>query len=35
MLDFASILKATVTLFTVIDIVGVLPLLIDIGKNNG
>lgn len=31
----ADILTVTVTLFTVIDIIGVLPLLIDISKNSG
>ena len=32
---FANTLKVAITLFTVIDIVGVLPLLIDITKNHG
>lgn len=32
---FANTLKVAITLFTVIDIVGVLPLLIDITKNDG
>ena len=30
-----EILTVTITLFTVIDIIGVLPLLIDISKNSG
>jgi small neutral amino acid transporter SnatA (MarC family) len=32
---FANTLKVALTLFTVIDIIGVLPLLIDITKNHG
>lgn len=34
-LNWGDILKVTITLFTVIDIIGVLPLLIDISKNTG
>jgi multiple antibiotic resistance protein len=34
-LSWGDILKVTITLFTVIDIIGVLPLLIDITKNTG
>lgn len=34
-LNWGDVLKVTITLFTVIDIIGVLPLLIDISKNTG
>jgi multiple antibiotic resistance protein len=34
-INFADMLTVTITLFTVIDIIGVLPLLIDISKNTG
>lgn len=35
LISLGDILKVTLTLFTVIDIIGVLPLLIDISKNTG
>lgn len=34
-ISFADMLTVAITLFTVIDIIGVLPLLIDISKNTG
>lgn len=34
-INLADLLKVSITLFTVIDIIGVLPLLIDITKNTG
>ncbi|MCU0328027.1 MAG: NAAT family transporter [Chitinophagales bacterium] len=34
-IDFQNVFKVTITLFTVIDIVGVLPLLIDITRKTG
>ncbi len=34
-INWGDVLKVTITLFTVIDVIGVLPLLIDISKNTG